>query len=46
MGQVLRQLRAYCPTTLLTGQVQRELHGRPVLIMFGACPACAEKETA
>jgi len=34
----------YCPTRLLVGQVTRELHGKPVMFTYGACPWCAERE--
>lgn len=37
----------YCPDTMWTGAVQRELSfGIRVTITFGACPRCAGKEEA
>lgn len=34
----------YCPDSMWTGTVERELSGARVYISFGACPTCAGKE--
>lgn len=32
---------AFCPEDLVCGHVERQLFGRTVLVVYGACPTCA-----
>lgn len=32
----------YCPTTMVSSHVRRDIGGTPVSVVFGACPRCLE----